>query len=112
MTEWIDPRRHPRYQISQTVRIIPPEGEAISGTVQNVGLGGMLVAVSVELELGRTYQIQVTDSEGVFCLHGEAQRLHLPPRSADGSRGSEFRIAFEFVGTDGAAIERLAQLLE
>ena len=80
--------------------------------MQNVSRGGMLVALPVEIELGRTYQIEVTDSQGVFCLNGEALRLHLPPRSADGSRDSGFRIGFEFVGTDAAAGDRLGRLLE
>jgi hypothetical protein len=112
MSDRVEARRIPRFKTSRALRIIPPEGEAILGTMQDISLGGMLVAVPVEVELGRTYRIEVTDSEGVFYLHGEALRLHLPPRSADGSQGSGFKIGFEFVGTDPAAGKRLIRLLE
>lgn len=111
MSDRVEARRTPRFKTRRNVRIILPEGEAILGTMQDVSLGGMLVAVPVEVELGRTYRIEVVDSEGVFCLHGEALRLHLPPRSAGGSQGSGFKIGFEFVGTDPAGGERLARLL-
>lgn len=79
MSDRVEARRTPRFKTSRALRIIPPEGEAILGTMQDISLGGMLVAVPVEVELGRTYRIEVTDSEGVFYLHGEALRLHLPP---------------------------------
>jgi hypothetical protein len=108
----IQPRRAPRYDTSRTVRIIGRDGHAISGTMQNVSRGGMLVAVPVELELGRTYQIEISDSEGVFCLPAEALRLHLPPRTPDGGQTVGFRIGFEFVGTDPATGARLSRLLE
>ncbi len=112
MTDTTERRRYPRYKISPIVRIILPESETISGTMQDVSQGGMLVALSVELELERTYQIELTDSQGVFCLLGEALRLHLPPRSADGGQVSGFRVEFEFVGIDAATGERLSRLLE
>jgi hypothetical protein len=110
MADRIEARRDRRYTLSRTVRIITREGQAIAGTVQNVGLGGMLVAVPVELELGRTYQIEISDSEGVFCLLGEALRLHLPPRTPESGQAAGFRIGFEFVGTDPATGERLSRL--
>jgi hypothetical protein len=112
MSDGVEARRTPRFKTRRNVRIILPEGEAILGTMQDISLGGMLVAVPVEVELGRTYRIDVVDSEGVFCLHGEALRLHLPSRSADGSQGSEFKIGFEFVGTDPATAGRLSRLLK
>jgi hypothetical protein len=111
MSDRLEARRTPRFKARRNVRIILPEGEAILGTMQNISLGGVLVAVPVEVELGRTYRIEVVDSEGVFCLRGEALRLHLPPRLPDGSQESGFKIGFEFVGTDPAAAERLARLL-
>lgn len=86
MTDPTNRRRYPRYKISPIVRIILPEGETIPGTMQDVSQGGMLVALSVELELERTYQIEVPDSQGVFCLLGEALRLHLPPARLTGAR--------------------------
>ncbi len=110
MADRIEGRRDPRYTLSRDVRIITREGQAISGTVQNVSLGGMLVAVPVELELGRTYHIEISDSEGVFSLLGEALRLHLPPRTPDGGEAAGFRIGFEFVGIDPALGERLSRL--
>lgn len=112
MPERIDARRDPRYDIHRPVRIIPRGGEAISGTMQNVSRGGMLVALPVELELGRTYQIEVTDSQGAFCLSGEALRLHLPPHTPDGAQQpAPFRVGFEFVGINPSSGDRLAQLL-
>jgi len=93
------------------VTVIPPEGEPISGTMLNVSRGGMLVALPVELELDRTYQIEVTDSRGAFRLHGEALRLHLPRRGGNGTEAALFKVGFEFVGTNAAASQRLEQLL-
>ncbi|MFI5342263.1 MAG: PilZ domain-containing protein [Candidatus Methylomirabilales bacterium] len=112
MADGIEARRTPRHDITRPLRIFPEAGEAIPGTMQNVNQGGMLVALPVELELGRTYEVEVTDSQGVFLLNGEALRLHLPARSSEGSQGSGFRTGFEFVGSDAAVEERLARLLE
>jgi hypothetical protein len=78
---------------------------------QRYGVGGS-VSPSLEVELGRTYEIEVTDSQGTFRLNGEALRLHLPPRSGYERPGSEFGIGSEFVGIDATARERLGQLLE
>ena len=102
MPDEIQPRRASRYDTSRTVRIIGRDGHAISGTMQNISRGGMLVAVPVELELGRTYQIEISDSEGVFCLLGEALRLHLPPRTPESGQAAGFLSGFEFLGTDPA----------
>ncbi len=112
MADGIEARRNPQHDITRPLRIFPAAGEAIPGTMQKISQGGMLVAFPVELELGRAYEIEVTDSQGVFFLNGEALRLHLAPRSSDGSQGSGFRIGFEFVGTDAAVEERLRRLLE
>jgi hypothetical protein len=112
MADAMERRRTQRYGVGGSVKIIVPPGHSISGTIQNVSQGGMLVAVPEEMELGRTYEIEVTDSQGTFRLNGEALRLHLPPRSGDERHGSEFGIGFEFVGIDAAARERLGQLLE
>ena len=60
-------------------------GEAIPGTMQNVSQGGMQVRLPVAPELGRTNEIEVTDSQALFFLNGEALRLHLPSRSSDGN---------------------------
>jgi len=103
-------RRHPRYETSSPVKLIPPQGEPISGTMLNVSRWGMLVAIPVELDLTWIYQIEVSDSRGVFRLHGEALRLHLPRRSASGT-DALFKVGFEFVGMDAAAGQRLDQLL-
>ena len=103
-------RRHPRFETSLPVKLIPPQGEPVSGTMLNVNRGGMLVAVPVELDLNWIYQIEVSDSRGVFCLHGEALRLHLPRRGGSGT-DALFRVGFEFVGADAAAGQRLDQLL-
>jgi len=103
-------RRHPRYETSSPVKLIPPQGEPVSGTMLNVSRGGMLVAIPVELDLNWIYQIEVSDSHGVFRLHGEALRLHLPRRSASGT-DALFKVGFEFVGMDTAAGQRLDQLL-
>ncbi len=112
MTDRIDARRNPRYDLERPVRIIPRMGEPISGTLHNVSRGGMLVALPVELELGQTYQIELADSKGAFCLLGEALRMHSPPRTPDGGHQAVgFRIGFEFVGIDPAAGERLDRLL-
>jgi hypothetical protein len=72
----------------------------------------MLVALPIELELGRTYQIEVVDSQGVFCVSGEAVRLHLPPRVPDGRQASGFMIGFELVGMDDTAEDRLGRFLK
>ncbi len=80
--------------------------------MKNVSRGGMLVAVPVELELGHTYQIEISDSEGVFCLPAEALQLHLPPREPDGGQTVGFRIGFEFVATHPPTGTRLSRLLE
>jgi hypothetical protein len=80
--------------------------------MQNISRGGTLVALRVQLELGRAYQIEVTDSQGAFCLTAEALRLQLSPRSADGNQPAGFRIGFKFVGIDAAAGERLDRLLD
>ena len=103
-------RLHPRFETSLPVKLIPAQGEPVSGTMLNVSHGGMLVAIPIELDLNWIYQIEVSDSRGVFCLHGEALRLHLPRRSATGS-DALFKVGFEFVGTDAAAGQRLDQLL-
>jgi hypothetical protein len=112
MADGTERRSNPRYGIGGPVKIVVPGGQSIPGTMQNVSQGGMLVALPVELELGRTYEIEVPDSQGVFCLSGEALRLHLPPHSAEESQKSGFKIGFEFVGIDAPAKERLGRLLE
>jgi hypothetical protein len=76
----------------------------------NVSRGGMLVAIPVEPDLNWFYQIEVSDSRGVFRLRGEALRLHLPRRGGSGT-DALFKVGFEFVGTDAAAGQRLDQLL-
>ena len=45
----------------------------------------MLVSLPVALELGRTDEIKVTDSQALFFLNGEALRLHPPSSSSDGN---------------------------
>jgi len=112
MADGIEQRRSPRYGAGGPVKVILHEGETISGRLENVSQSGMLVALPLELELGRTYGIEVTDSQGVLCLNGEALRLHLPPRSDAGRDGSGVRIGFEFVGIDVSARERLGRFLE
>jgi hypothetical protein len=77
----------------------------------NVSRGGILVALPVELELERIYQIEITDSRGAFRLHGEALRLHLPRRGGNGADATLFKVGFEFSGMDPAASQRLDQLL-
>ena len=104
-------RRHPRYETSSPVKLIPPQGEPVSGIMLNVSRGGMLVAIPVELDLTWIYQIEVTDSRGVFRLHGEALRLHLPRRGGSGADAALFKVGFEFVGMDAAAGQRLDQLV-
>jgi hypothetical protein len=111
MTPPTNVRRNPRYETTLPVNVIPPEGEPIPGTMLNVSRGGMLVALPVELELDRTYEIEVADSHGIFRLQGEALRLHLPHRGANGAETALFKVGFEFVGTDAAASQRLDQLL-
>jgi len=111
MTSPSEGRRSPRYEAALPVKVIPPEGEPIPGTLLNVGRGGMLVALPVELELGRIYQIEITDARGIFRLHGEALRLHLPQRSGNGAEVALCKMGFEFVGTDAASSQRLDQLL-
>ena len=71
MADAMERRRTPRYGPGGAVRIIVPSGQTLSGTIQNVSQDGMLVALSVEVELGRTYEIEVTDSRGSFRLNGE-----------------------------------------
>lgn len=112
MADGTERRSYPRYGIGGPVKIVVPGGQSIPGTMQNVSQGGMLVALPVELELGRTYEIEVPDSQGVFCLSGEALRLHLPSHSAEESQKPGFKIGFEFVGIDAPAKERLGRLLE
>jgi len=112
MAETIERRRTPRYGPGGPVRIIVSSGQTISGTIQNVSQEGMLVALSVEVELGRTYEIEVTDSRGSFRINGEALRIHLPPRSGNEPHTPEFGVGFEFVGMDVTSSERLSQLLE
>jgi hypothetical protein len=70
----------------------------------------MVVAIPVALDLSWHYQIEVSDSRGVFRLRGEALRLHLPRRSASGI-DALFKVGFEFVGTDVGAGQRLDELL-
>lgn len=112
MSEGTEARRDPRYDMRRPVRIIPPGREAISGLMQNISRGGTLIALPVELELGRTYEIEVTDSRGAFRLPGEALRIHLPSgTSGAGPEAAGFKIGFEFVGIDPAAGERLDRLL-
>jgi hypothetical protein len=77
----------------------------------NVSRGGMLVALSVELEVDRTYHIEVPGRHGAFRVHGEALRLHLPRRGGNGAEAGLFKVGFEFVGMDPATGERLDQLL-
>jgi hypothetical protein len=80
--------------------------------MQNISRGGTLVALRVQLELGRTYQIEVTDSQGAFYLTAEALRLQLSLPMADGKQPPGFRIGFRFVEIDAAAAERLDRLLD
>jgi len=62
------------------------------------------------LELGVTYGIELTDSEGPLSLLGEAVRLHLPPDAApDETR--MFKLGFEFFGLDNSAARRLERLV-
>jgi hypothetical protein len=112
MAEGTERRRNSRYGVGAPVRIIVENGHTIPGTMQNASQNGMLVALPIELELGRTYEIEVTDSQGVFCVNGEALRLHLPPRAPDGSQASGSMIGFEFVGMDAIMEKRLGRLLE
>ena len=111
MTTPTEVRRNSRYETTLPVKVIPPEGEPIPGVMLNVSRGGMLVALPVELELERTYHIEIADSRGAFRLHGEALRLHLPRRGGNGAEATPFKVGFEFVGTDAAAGRRLDQLL-
>ncbi|MGE5848759.1 MAG: PilZ domain-containing protein [Candidatus Methylomirabilota bacterium] len=111
MTSPREVRRNPRYETALPVKVIPPEGEPTPGTMLNVCRGGMLVALSVEVELDRTYHIEIPDPRGAFRLHGEALRLHLPRRGGNGAEAALFKVGFEFVGMDAAASQRLDQLL-
>jgi hypothetical protein len=104
-------RRDPRYETSLPVKIIPPGAVPIPGTILNVSRGGMLVALPVELEIDRTYRIELTDPRGTFSLYGEALRLHLPRRGGNGTDAALFRVGFEFVGMDPEASRRLDLLL-
>jgi len=72
----------------------------------------MLIAVPVELELDRTYRIEVPDPPEAFFLYGEALRLHLPRRNPDGSHEGDFKVGFEFVGLDVATAARIDRLLQ
>jgi hypothetical protein len=112
MADAVEARRHPRYDVIGRVKLTDPQGQTILGTMLNIGQGGMLVSIPVELELGPTYQIEIADAQGVFSLRGEALRLHLPPRTATGGEATTFKVGFEFVGTDAAAGKRLSRLLE
>ena len=104
-------RRNLRYETTLPVKVIPPEGEPIPGAMLNVSRGGMLVALPVELELDRIYEIEVADSHGIFRLHGEALRLHFPRRGGNGAEAALFKVGFEFVVTDAASGQRLDEFL-
>jgi hypothetical protein len=84
----------------------------IQGVLQNISKGGMLVAVPFELELDRTYRIDVPEPPEAFSLYGEALRLHLPRRNPDGSQDGGFKVGFEFVGLDVATAGQLDRLLQ
>lgn len=103
-------RRHPRFETSLRVKLIPSQGEPVSGTMLNVSRGGMVVAIPVALDLSWHHQIEVSDSRGVFRLRGEALRLHLSRRSTSGI-DALFKGGFEFVGIDVGAGQRLDELL-
>ena len=111
MTTPAEMRQNPRYETSLPVKVFPPRGEPIPGTMLNVGRGGMLVVLPVELELDRTYEIEVADSRVIFRVHMEALRIHLPRRAGNGAEATLFKVGFEFVATDAAASRRLDQLL-
>lgn len=98
MADAIEARRNPRHHITRPLPIFPAAPEAIPGTMQNVIQGGMLVALPVELELGRTYEMELRDSQGVFIVNGEALRLHLPPRPSDGRQVSESKLGSSLSG--------------
>ena len=112
MTNGIDARRYTRYEIMRPTLIIPRGAEPIRGFMQNISRGGTLIAVPIELELDRTYRIEVSDPPEAFSLYGEALRLHLPRRNPDGSQEGGFKVGFEFLGLDVATAARLDRLLQ
>ena len=112
MTDGIDARRNARYEIMRPALIIPRGAEPVRGFTQNISRGGMLIAVPVELELDRTYRIDVPEPPEAFSLYGEAMRLHLPHRNPDGSQEGGFKVGFEFVGLDVATAGQLDRLLQ
>jgi len=80
--------------------------------MQNISRGGTLIAVPIELELDRTYRIEVPEPPEAFSLYGEAMRLHLPHRNPDGSQEGGFKVGFEFVGLDITTAGQLDRLLQ
>jgi len=112
VTNEIDGRHHTRYEIVRPTLIIPRAAEAIQGITQNISRGGMLVAVAIELELDRTYRIELSDVPEALSLYGEALRLHLPHRNPDGSQEGGFKVGFEFLGLDDSTAARLDRLLQ
>lgn len=106
----IEKRRSPRVVKTEAVKVTIREGDTVMGTMHNLSRGGILVAIPEELELGLTYGIELTDSEGAFSLLGEAVRLHLPPDAAP-DEPRMFRVGFEFFGLDNSAARRLGQLV-
>ena len=112
MTNGIDARRHTRYEIMLPTLVIPRGAEPIRGFMQNISRGGTLIAVPIELELDRTYRIEVPEPPEAFSLYGEAMRLHLPPRYPDGSQEGGFKVGIEYVGLDITTAGQLDRLLE
>jgi PilZ domain-containing protein len=112
MTQFIEKRKSPRLSKAEPVSITVREGHTVMGTVENISQGGILVSIAEELELGVTYGIELTDSEGVLPLLGEALRLHMPPSHASPDEPRMFKVAFEFAGVGDTAARRLARLVD
>ncbi|MBI4841191.1 MAG: PilZ domain-containing protein [candidate division NC10 bacterium] len=96
---------------TESVRITVREGKTVMGTMHDLSRGGILVAIPEELELGSIYRIELTDSEGVLSLLGEALRLYLPATNVTSDEPRIFKAAFEFVGVDNSGARRLRRLV-
>jgi hypothetical protein len=107
----IEKRRSPRVVKTEAVKVTIREGDTVMGTMHNLSRGGILVAIPEELELGSIYRIELTDSEGVLSLLGEALRLYLPATNVTSDEPRMFKAAFEFVGVDNSAARRLGRLV-
>ncbi|HYL82577.1 MAG TPA: PilZ domain-containing protein [Candidatus Acidoferrum sp.] len=112
MNDMIERRKSPRRPKTEPVKITVREGHTLTGTVQNLGQGGLLASLAEEVELGLVYRLEFTDSDGVLSLMGEALRIHMPPSDASSGEPRMFMIAFEFVGMGDSAANRLAQLVK